>query len=81
MSQNVQKEDFMRGVKDFLTDSLQAMIDYIIIVSTPEPGSKAPSTPSTSDKHERLRIMHALRQRSLNAPVLHREAKIGRAHV
>ena len=64
----------MRGVKDFLTDSLQAMIDYIIIVSTPEPGSKAPSTPSTSDKHERLRIMHALRQRSLNAPVLHREA-------
>ncbi|RPD82540.1 Rho GTPase activation protein [Lentinus tigrinus ALCF2SS1-7] len=72
----VQKEEFMRGVKDFLTNSLQAMIDYIFVVSTPEPGTavKGPLTPLSSDKHERLRIMNALRHRSAIAPVLHREA-------
>ena len=64
----------MRGVKDFLMSSLQAMIDYIIAVSTPEPQNKAPPTPLSSDKHERLRIMNALRQRGATAPVLHREA-------
>ncbi len=66
----------MRGVKDFLTNSLQAMIDYIFVVSTPEPGTgvKGPLTPLSSDKHERLRIMNALRHRSAIAPVLHREA-------
>ena len=74
--QTVQKEEFMRGVKDFLTNSLQAMIDYIIVVSTPEPGTgiKGPLTPLSSDKHERLRIMNALRHRSAIAPVLQREA-------
>ena len=52
------------------------MIDYIIVVSTPEAGSRArgPLTPTSSDKHERLRIMNALRHRSATAPVLHREA-------
>ncbi|KAI0756978.1 Rho GTPase activation protein [Daedaleopsis nitida] len=76
LNPTVQKEEFMRGVKDFLTNSLQAMIDYIIVVSTPEPGSrvKGPLTPISSDKHERLRIMNALRHRSATAPVLHREA-------
>ena len=64
----------MRGVKEFLSNSLNAMIDYIIVVSTPEHGSKGPSTPLTSDKHERLRIMNALRQRIATAPVLYREA-------
>ena len=62
----------MRGVKEFLTNCLQAMIDYIIIVSTPE--SQGPSTPLSMDKHERLRVMNALRQRTATAPVLHREA-------
>ncbi|KAI0735157.1 Rho GTPase activation protein [Earliella scabrosa] len=76
LNPNVQKEEYMRGVKDFLTNSLQAMIDYIIAVSTPEAGSRArgPLTPTSSDKHERLRIMNALRHRSATAPVLHREA-------
>ncbi|KAI0361607.1 Rho GTPase activation protein [Trametes cingulata] len=74
LNPNVQKEEYMRGVKDFLNDSLHAMIDYIIVVSTPEAGSKGPSTPLSSDKHERLRIMNALRQRSATTPVLHREA-------
>ncbi|KAI0655091.1 Rho GTPase activation protein [Cubamyces menziesii] len=74
LNPTVQKEEYMRGVKDFLNDSLHAMIDYIIVVSTPEPGNKAPSTPLTSDKHERLRIMNALRQRSAAVPILYREA-------
>ncbi|KAI0335260.1 Rho GTPase activation protein [Cubamyces sp. BRFM 1775] len=75
LNPTVQKEEYMRGVKDFLNDSLHAMIDYIIVVSTPEPANKAaPSTPLTSDKHERLRIMNALRQRSAAVPILYREA-------
>ncbi|KAI0825122.1 Rho GTPase activation protein [Trametes gibbosa] len=74
LNPNVQKEEYMRGVKEFLKDSLQAMIDYIVVVSTPDTGSKGPSMPLTSDKHERLRIMNALHQRSASAPVLHREA-------
>ncbi|KAI1797892.1 Rho GTPase activation protein [Ganoderma leucocontextum] len=72
LNPTVQKEEFMRGVKEFLTNSLQAMVDYIIIVSTPD--NKGPSTPLSTDKHERLRIMNALRQRTATAPVLHREA-------
>ncbi|KAI0669886.1 Rho GTPase activation protein [Trametes maxima] len=74
LNPTVQKEEYMRGVKDFLSDSLHAMIDYIVVVSTPEVGSKAPSTPHTSDHHERLRIMNALRQRGATTPVLYREA-------
>ncbi|KAI8995639.1 Rho GTPase activation protein [Trametes punicea] len=66
LNPTVQKEEYMRGVKDFLNDSLHAMIDYIIVQS--------PTTPLTSNKHERLRIMNALRQRSATAPILHREA-------
>ncbi|OBZ79003.1 Ras GTPase-activating protein gap-2 [Grifola frondosa] len=62
------------GVKDFLTNSLSAMIDYIVVVSTPEPDHKGPSTPRTSDRHERLRIMNALRQRTDSVPLLYREA-------
>ncbi|KAI0778198.1 Rho GTPase activation protein [Trametes elegans] len=74
LNPNVQKEEYMRGVKDFLNDSLHAMIDYIVVVSTPEQGNKGTSTPLSPDKHERLRIMNVLRQRSATAPILHREA-------
>ncbi|KAI0639415.1 Rho GTPase activation protein [Trametes polyzona] len=74
LNPTVQKEEYMRGVKDFLHDSLHAMIDYIVVVSTPEAGTKGPSTPLSSEKHERLRIMNALRERKASAPVLHREA-------
>ncbi|KAI0961569.1 hypothetical protein AcV7_000640 [Taiwanofungus camphoratus] len=73
LNATVQKEEFMRGVKDFLTGSLQAMIDYIIVVSTPEREQHG-STTSATDRHQRLRIMNALRQRGAAAPVLHREA-------
>jgi hypothetical protein len=30
----------MRGVKDFLKDSMPAMIDYILVVSTPSKRSE-----------------------------------------
>ncbi|GBE77946.1 Rho GTPase activation protein [Sparassis crispa] len=73
LNATVQKEAFMRGVKDFLTGSLQAMVDYIVVVSTPEPGDNR-STSYALDGHERLRIMNALRQRGAAVPVLYREA-------
>ncbi|CCL98960.1 uncharacterized protein FIBRA_00968 [Fibroporia radiculosa] len=70
----VRKEQFMRGVKDFLTSSLQGMVDYIAVISTPEPEHTRASASSTLDKNEELRILGMLRQRGLAAPVLHREA-------
>ncbi|KAH9950344.1 Rho GTPase activation protein [Amylocystis lapponica] len=74
LNATVQKEEFMRGVKDFLTSSLPAMIEYIVVVSTPDTDTNSSSKPSGLDRHERLRIMNALRQRGSAAPVLHREA-------
>ncbi|EPT04342.1 hypothetical protein FOMPIDRAFT_43939 [Fomitopsis schrenkii] len=82
LNSSVQKEDFMRGVKDFLTSSIPHMVDYIVIVSTPEPQS--PSAPGSSppfDKNDHQRIMHALRQRGQTAPVLYREATPVLPHV
>ncbi|KAH9937707.1 Rho GTPase activation protein [Fomitopsis serialis] len=74
LNSSVQKEDFMRGVKDFLSSSIPQMVDYIVVVSTPEPQSPSPTSPPPNDKNDRLRIMHTLRQRGLAAPVLYREA-------
>ncbi|TFY69240.1 hypothetical protein EVJ58_g517 [Rhodofomes roseus] len=74
LNASVQKEDFMRGVRDFLTNSVPHMVDYIVVVSTPEPQSPSTSSPPVVDKSDRLRIMHTLRQRGLAAPVLYREA-------
>jgi hypothetical protein len=64
----------MRGVKDFLRDSLPAMIDYILVVSTPvtDPHSHYPG--SSSDRHDRLKVVDSLRQRTVTMPVLDREA-------
>ena len=67
----------MRGVRDFLVSSRQAMIDYLIVVSTsapdkfPTPGS--PGGPG-SDRTERLRVIESLRFRGANMPLLNREA-------
>jgi hypothetical protein len=63
----------MRGVKDFLKDSLPAMVDYILVVSTPA-GDAYGSYPGTgTDQHDRLNIANTLRQRALTMPVLDRE--------
>lgn len=64
----------MGGVQDFLRDSLPAMIDYIAVVSTPL--GDAPSSNSADDmnRHDRLNVVNALRQRTRSMTVLDREA-------
>lgn len=63
----------MRGVKDFLRDSVPAMIDYILVVSTPT-SDYTPTTGAASDRHDRLHVVNYLRQRASAMPVLDREA-------
>ncbi|EED79572.1 predicted protein [Postia placenta Mad-698-R] len=75
VQKTVQKEGFMRGVKDFLTNSLQGMVDYIVVVSTPDSEETSRTASSSSaGKHENLRIVNALHRRGGDAPVLYREA-------
>jgi hypothetical protein len=63
----------MRGVQDFLKDSLPGMIDYIAVVSTPL--DETHSTDSDeSNRHDRLNIVNGLRQRTKNMTVLDRES-------
>jgi hypothetical protein len=71
----------MRGVKDFLKDSLPGMIDYILVISTPVPdpygaypGPYGPYTGPSEDRRNRLNIVDALQQRGATMPVLFREA-------
>lgn len=74
----------MRGVKDFLTNSIPHMVDYIVVVSTPEPQSPSAAgsgSPPPFDKNDHQRIMHALYQRGQTAPVLYREATPVLPHV
>ena len=71
----------MRGVKDFLTNSIPHMVDYIVVVSTPEPQSPSNASPPPFDKNDHQRIMHTLRQRGQTAPVLYREATPVLPHV
>lgn len=62
----------MRGVKEFLSSSRLAMIDYIFVVSSPGPDPT--STISTSERHSRLQVVDSLRKRGSSMPTLHREA-------
>jgi len=64
----------MRGVREFLKESLPAMIDYILVVSTPVPDPYSPYQGATADSHDRLNVVNALRQRGTTMPVLDREA-------
>ncbi|KAL1719474.1 GTPase activating protein [Schizophyllum commune] len=73
LNATVQKEEFMRGVKDFLSDSRPAMIDYLLVVSAAPDESYGPST-SSPERHARLNIMHCLRTRGAHMSVLQREA-------
>ncbi|KAL5534237.1 hypothetical protein ACEPAG_699 [Sanghuangporus baumii] len=74
LNTNIQKEEFMRGVKIFLQNSLSAMIDYINVVSVPNPEQFKISSPTNTDKHDRICVMNALRERKSTMPTLHREA-------
>lgn len=64
----------MNGVKDFLTSRLQAMVDYIIVVSTPEAEPSNSSASASLSAHDRIRVASALRQRGATLPALYREA-------
>ena len=67
----------MRGVRDFLVNGRQAMIDYILVVSTsasdPFPTPGFPDA-NGSDRNERLQAIESLRFRGANMPLLNREA-------
>jgi len=64
----------MRGMKEFLKESLPAMANYILVVSTPVSDSYGPHAGSAMDRHDRLKVFNALRQRGNTLPVLYREA-------
>jgi hypothetical protein len=71
----------MRGVKDFLKDSLPGMVEYVLVISTvvsdpygAYPGPYGSYTGPPVDIRERLTIIDALRQRGVTMPVLDREA-------
>lgn len=61
----------MRGVKDFLADSVPTMIDYIMVVSSPAKDSRMVKM---SDRHERSNVVNALRVRAAGMPILYRES-------
>ncbi|KAH8120325.1 GTPase activating protein [Phellopilus nigrolimitatus] len=81
LNPTVQKEEYMRGVKIFLKDSLPAMIDYIKEVSTPSPEQFRDCSPTSADKHDRIQVMNALRERKPTMPTLHREALLFLPHL
>jgi hypothetical protein len=62
----------MRGVKDFLTSSRAAMIDYIIVVSSPRPD--VPASNSSADRYNRMSVLGSLRQRRESMSLLSQEA-------
>lgn len=64
----------MRGMKEFLQESLPAMVDYILVVSTPVSDSLGLHAGSVTDRHDRMNVVNALRQRSDTLPILYREA-------
>lgn len=64
----------MAGVKDFLTTSLPAMVDYIAAVSAPLDDPYPSNQAMAMARHNRLSIVNSLRERSANLTVLDREA-------
>ena len=63
----------MRGVQDFLRDSVPAMIDYIKLVSTPTSESP-PSLGDDINRHDRISVANALRHRTKTMTILDRES-------
>lgn len=59
----------MRGVKEFLKDSRPAMIDYILVVSTP--AKDRPHSETDVDLHDRLNIITSLRERGTKPTLDH----------
>jgi hypothetical protein len=71
--QTVQKEEFMRGVKDFLRESREAMIDYLLVVSTTSLDEVDVGARSL-DGFDGSNIIHSLRERARSKPMLDRES-------
>jgi hypothetical protein len=76
LNPSVQREEVMRPVQTFLKNSLDAMKDYLIAVSTPVRDQRKPSLipGPASASHERAVAFNALRERRQSLPVLAREA-------
>jgi hypothetical protein len=65
----------MRGIKDFLKQNLPAMVDYILVVSTPVPSDPySPHSGHPAHSHQRLNVVSSLHERSTTMPVLERES-------
>ncbi|KAI0073136.1 Rho GTPase activation protein [Panus rudis PR-1116 ss-1] len=71
MNTTVQKEGFMKAVEDFLGRSSDAMVDYILMLSSVE---GTPSCPPGKDGREKVRAVRLLQHRTANSPILFREA-------
>lgn len=69
-----QKEQFMQGVREFLVNNREAMIDYILVVSTSAPDNLGSPGGPDSDRKDRLQAIESLRSRGANMPLLNREA-------
>jgi hypothetical protein len=64
----------MRGVKNFLQQNLPAMVDYILVVSTPIHDTHNPHSGHPAFSHQRLKVVNSLHQRGPTIPILEREA-------
>ena len=64
----------MRGIKNFLKQNLPAMVDYILVVSTPIHDSYHPLSGHPAFSHQRLKVVNSLHQRGLTISTLEREA-------
>jgi hypothetical protein len=64
----------MRGIKDFLQQNLPAMVDYILVISTPVADTYSPQSGYPAFSHQRLKVVNCLHQRGSTMPILEREA-------
>lgn len=64
----------MRGIKNFLKQNLSAMVDYILVVSTPIHDTYNPHSGHPAFSHQRLEVVNSLHHRGSTIPSLEREA-------
>ena len=69
----------MRGVQDFLRDSLPAMINYINVISSPV--DDVPNVAYDANQLDRLDAVDTLRQRSQRMTVLEKESVLVLPHL
>ncbi|KAL0581609.1 hypothetical protein V5O48_000425 [Marasmius crinis-equi] len=74
LNTNVQKEEFMTGMKDFLKESVTAMIDYLLVVSSPAAEDSQGGTVNRTSDHDKTKLADRLQKRMSTMPVLYREA-------